>query len=117
MSDKILESIQSRMAINMVETLSKNERNTILSNAVGKVLERINLDHEITKILKEEAGIFAREYIQEPAVQERLRSAAREVIDDTIDGIIRVLGGAMESDIKNKYVRIISGAKYSDHVR
>jgi len=113
-NDELIASVQYKFALSLIENLSESERRQILADAVQRCLKDLKIGWEAEKILKEEALKFAREYARTPEVQEKLRSAARKAVDDIIDGIQKVIGRAIEEDLKSEYTQILSKRKYGD---
>lgn len=107
-SESLVKIIREQTAIKMIETLSEKERQVIISKSIANVLAELNLGWETRKILTKEALHFAHEYAQKPEVQDRLRTKAKEAVDSILDGVVNLIGKAIEDDIKNSYVRILS---------
>lgn len=114
MKTDLEKALQTQIAMQMIESLDEGMRKEILAEGVKRQLSNLQLDYEVEKIIKEEAMVFAREYIQQPEIQEQLREKAYKVVDDIIDGIVKTIGRGIENDIKNNYTRILSDKAYGE---
>lgn len=107
--------LQEEIAAKVIMAMPEPQKNQVIADAIGKLLEKtIVSEWDIKQLLQEYAMAHAFEYAQTPDIQEKLKQQAHQVVDDVIDGIIKNIGKAIESDIKNKYSRILSEKLYGE---
>lgn len=96
--------LKTRLAMDMVATLSKEEKEVLIASAIARQLDaKLQVGYEITRLLEKECMAMVAEYIKLPEVETRLRAAAMEAAEQVMAGIIRVLSKSMEQGIKSKY--------------
>lgn len=102
-------SLQQEIALKVILNLPEEQKQAIIANGITKLLkEDLRFDYEIEKLLKNEAIIFAGEYIKRPEVQEILREKAQVAVDKIIDGVWKAIAQGIEASIKNKYKTLFS---------
>ena len=112
--DILLKTIQNKLAVNMVESLTEEERKEIIAEAIVDKLSSISTGWEVENILRDEVLKYACEYIQKPEVEKKLMDMAVQTAEEVIYGIQKAAREALEDCIKSKYQRFLSGKKYSD---
>lgn len=111
----IMEIVKQKMAQEFIGAMDEDLKKQVLSEAVMREIKGLYLDSTVKDLLKAEALEFAREYSQTEEVANALKTKAREVVDDIMDGILKTLGKELEDHIKSKYGRILSDKnKYGD---
>ena len=114
MKTDIEQALKMEIALKTIQSLPEEMKNEILAQGVMRELASIKLDWEVSKILRDEAMVFAHEYVKQPEIQEQLREKAHKAVDDVLDGIVKVIGRGIENDIKNNYTRILSDKTYGE---
>lgn len=100
----LVKVLQTRIAMDMVATLSKEEKELLIARAISQQLDdKLKVGYEIKMLLEKECMNMVAEYVKLPEVELRLRAAANEAVEQVMAGIIRVLSKSMEQTIKNKY--------------
>lgn len=96
--------LNTRIAMDMVTTLSKEEKEVLIASAIARQLNnKLQVSYEITKLLEKECMNMVAEYVKLPEVEMRLRNAAKEAVEQVMAGIIKVLSKSMEQSVKSKY--------------
>lgn len=107
--DGLEKSLQHEIATKVILNLPEEQKQAIIASGITKLLrEDLRLDYEIEKLLKNEAIVFAGEYIKQPEVQDVLRKEAQTAVDKIIDGIWKAIAQGIEASIKNKYKTLFS---------
>lgn len=100
----LVKVLQTKIAVDMVATLSAEEKELLIARAISQQLDdKLRVSYEITRLLEQECMNMVAEYIKRPEVELRLRAAAMEAAEQVMAGIIRVLSKSMEQSIKSKY--------------
>lgn len=111
----IQNAVQQEIAAKVITNLPDEQKNIIIASAVEQILTReLMIKWDIERLLKDYAMNYAFEYIQEPKIQQKLKNMAIKATNDVIDGIVKLVGKAIEDDIKCKYIRILSDKKYAE---
>jgi len=108
--------LNQEIAAKVISSLPDEQKNIIIAEAVSSLLvKQFSISEwDIKKMLKDFALAHAFEYAQTDEVQERLKAIAHEAVDDVLTGIVKVIGKAIEDDIKSRYTRILTDNKYND---
>ena len=116
MDTKTIENaIQQEIATKVISNLPDEQKNIIIAEAIKRILTKdLFIDWEVKKMLNQYGLAYAYEYVQNPEIQNNLKEKAISVVNDVMDGVIKVIGKAIEDDIKSQYTRIFSERSYGD---
>lgn len=99
-------AIQHEIAAKMIAVLPEEQKLALLAEGLAEVLKELKFDWEIKDLLKAEALAYAKKYVEQPEVQEKLRLKAKEAVDKIIDGVLFAMVETIEEGIKSKYKRL-----------
>lgn len=99
----LLNAIVKETAAKVIDGLDADAKKAILTEAMAKLLQNMNIGWEVSKIFHEEAMKFAKEYIKHKDVQEKMKQKVIEAAEEVMDGLAKCIANSIENDLKNEY--------------
>lgn len=99
-------AIQHEIAAKMIAALPEEQKLALLAQGLAEVLKELKFEWEIKDLLKAEALNYAKKYVEQPDIQEKLRIKAQDAVNKIIDGILFAMVEEIEEGIKSKYRRL-----------
>lgn len=72
-SNTLLNTIVKETAAKVIDNLDANAKKEILTEAVARILENMRIGWDVSNIFREEALRFAKEYIKQPDIQQKMK--------------------------------------------
>lgn len=103
--------ILCQVAGKVVDALPEEERKKILEASLTKCLKEILRPWHVQEAIKDDVNRYMREYLKKPDVQERIKSATEQSVDQLMDGVIRVIVAESQGAIKSGYKEFMEKEK------
>jgi hypothetical protein len=104
--NKIEKAVLQQIACRVLSELDKDERDVIITNALTRILDDFDPRWEVAQLFRAEAQKYAAEYIKQPAVVDRLKTAAKVAVEDLMQDVIKHLRKELEDMLKSSYARM-----------
>lgn len=99
----LLNAIVKETAAKVIDGLDADAKKAILTEAVARILENMRIGWDVSNIFREEALRFAKEYIKQPDIQQKMKQKVIEAAEEVLDGLAKCIANSMENDLKNEY--------------
>ncbi len=107
MNVDIEEVIRYQVAQKIIDTIPEEERKKILEASLAKTLHEALKPWVIENVIKKDVEKYMIEYLKKSEVQERVRKATEEAVDNLMNGVISVIISKSQDGIKSSYVKFL----------
>ncbi|GAQ24237.1 hypothetical protein [Tepidanaerobacter syntrophicus] len=104
-NDTLLKAMIAETASKIINNLSADNKEAILTNAVENILRDFRIGYQLEKTIEDEAIKFAKEYMQKPDVQRRLKEKAINAVEEVMDGLAQAISKKTEQVIRDNYIK------------
>lgn len=104
-------AILCQVAGKLLDALPEEEKKKILEASLTKTLQDAFKPWHVEQAIKEDVNRYMAEYIKDPKVQERIKSATRDAFDKLMDGVINSIVIESQNSIKSEYRKFIEPEK------
>jgi hypothetical protein len=109
--EAIEEAILCQVAGKVIDALPEDERRKILEGALTKTLNDVLRPWAIKEAIEADVHKYLVEYVKQPEVQERIRVATENAINELMTGVINSIIYASQDAIKSRYDKFIEEEK------
>lgn len=99
----LLNAIVKETAAKVIDNLDANAKKEILTEAMTKILQNMNIGWEVSKIFHEEAMKFAKEYIKQPDIQQKMKQKVIEAAEEVMEGLAKSVARDIQNNLKSEY--------------
>lgn len=105
--EAIEEAIMCQVAGKIVDALPEEEKRKILEGALTKTLSEALRPWAIKEAIEADVHKYLVEYIKQPEIQKRIRTATENAFDELMTGVINSIIYASQDAIKSQYKKFI----------
>lgn len=102
-SKMIYDAVIRDTAAKVIGSLEADAKKEILTESVTRVLKDMKFDWRVANIIEEDANAFAREYVKQPDVQEKIKAKVLDAAGEVMDGLAKSVAEDIERSLKNEY--------------
>lgn len=106
--ETIEKAIMCQVAGKLIESLPEEERKKILEASLTKTLQDVFKPWHIEQAIKDDINRYMAEYIKQPAVQTRIKTATQEAFDRLMTGVINTIVISSQGAIKSEYIKFVT---------
>lgn len=103
----IEELIGKDIAQKVLENIPKDVKEQLLEKSLNKTLTEVLKPWNVQQAIKADVNGYIIEYVQKPEIQEQVKIATREAVDELLLGITKAIVMASQERIQNTYSKLV----------
>lgn len=104
---EVEQAILADIAKKVIEVMPEEKKREILEASLSQCLKEIMKPWHVKGAIEKDVNTYMAEYIKQPEVQERVKVAVHNAIDELLDGVVRSIVIASQDVIKSNYRKFV----------